>query len=620
MKTKRMKFQAVIQLIICLLLLACANTKTSDNKTVSQKTEIKQQQQLVDAVVIQDEKIANEEIAMKNENISVSIIPPPPPSIAYNMEISAVADEYMVADNAEVAAIGYGSARRSDLTGAVASVSAEKTIGRVPPHMPIVHHSPQFHYYDSMNSEEYNSYKENRFQSATDQPLSTFGLDVNTASYGNVRRIINQGQLPPKDAVRIEEMMNYFKYEYKNPTGKHPINIMTETAQCPWNNKHQIVRIGVKAKEIPNEQLPQANLVFLIDVSGSMDSPNRLPLVKSSMKLLLNNLRDKDRVAIVTYANNVHEVLQSTSANDKQTIMDAIDKLYASGGTAGGDGIQRAYKIAEKNFIKDGNNRIILCTDGDFNIGISSPQELENFIETKRKTGVFLTVLGYGMGNYKDNRLQILSQKGNGNYAYIENIQEANKVLVNEFGGTMYTVAKDAKIQVEFNPAYVNAYRLVGYESRILNKEDFNDDTKDAGDLGAGHTVTALYEIIPVGVENTFGGVDKLKYQQEKPQQATSNSNELLTVKLRYKQPNSDKSEKMEIPVYVNEINKQPSKDFQFAMSVAMFGQLLKDSDFKGNGTYQDVVKLAKSGIGKDEHGYQKEFVRLVEAVDQMTK
>ena len=543
-------------------------------------------------------------------------------------------------ESMEVVGIGQGNTRRADLSGYVSDKMAAPAM-EMEELSEIAYVAPQIaadksyvvsqdmsrqNYYDQAGTEEYNTYKENRFLGAKDQPLSTFGLDVNTASYGNVRRIINQGQIPPRDAVRIEEMINYFAYEYANPTGKHPVNIMTETAVCPWNAKHQIVRIGVKAKDVPNEQLPPANLVFLIDVSGSMQSANRLPLVKTSMKILLNSLRAKDRVAIVTYANNTNEVLQSTPASDKQIILDAIDKLYASGGTNGGDGIQRAYKMAEKNFAKDGNNRIVLCTDGDFNIGISSPQELENLIEAKRKTGIFLTVLGYGMGNYKDNRLQILSEKGNGNYAYIENIQEANKVLVNEFGGTMYTVAKDAKIQVEFNPAYVNAYRLVGYESRMLNKEDFNDDSKDAGDLGAGHTVTALYEIIPVGVDNHFGGVDKLKYQVERSIDVVrnvftaSNNNELLTVKLRYKQPNSDTSERIEVPVLTSEIDKQSSKDFQFAMSVAMFGQLLKESDFKGNATYQDVLKLAKAGIGKDEHGYQKEFIRLVESVGQMTK
>jgi Ca-activated chloride channel family protein len=473
------------------------------------------------------------------------------------------------------------------------------------------------------NEEEYTSLPENRFLEAVSQPLSTFSLDVDAASYSNMRRMVNQGQLPTKDAVRVEELVNYFSYGYKQPTDGHPVRIATEITACPWDSKHKLVRIGVKAKEIPSEKLPASNFVFLIDVSGSMYGPTRLDLVKSSLKLLVNNLREKDRVAIVVYAGAAGEVLPSTTGTDRQKILEAIQNLTAGGSTAGGAGIQLAYKIAEKNFISDGNNRIILCTDGDFNVGVSSNSELESLIESKRKTGVFLTVLGYGMGNYKDSKLQTLAQKGNGNHAYIDNIQEANKVLVNEFGSTMYTVAKDVKIQVEFNPAYVTSYRLVGYESRLLNKEDFNDDTKDAGELGSGHTVTALYEIIPVGVENKYGSVDKLKYQndvQEQPSLLSGYSSELLTVKLRYKKPDEDKSSKLEIPVFANDDKKQPSKDFKFAMAVAMFGQLLRDSDFKGDATYQEVINLAHEGIGEDKHGYRKEFIRLAESVNQLAK
>jgi len=471
------------------------------------------------------------------------------------------------------------------------------------------------------NQEEYASHPENRFLQAINQPLSTFSLDVDAASYSNMRRMVNQGQLPPKDAIRIEELVNYFSYDYKQPTDGHPVRIVTEMTACPWDSKHKLFRIGVKAKEIPSEKLPPSNFVFLIDVSGSMYGPTRLDLVKSSLKLLVNNLRDKDRVAIVVYAGAAGEVLPSTAGTDRQKILEAIQSLTAGGSTAGGAGIQLAYRIAEKNFIPDGNNRIILCTDGDFNVGVSSNSELEELIESKRKTGVFLTVLGYGMGNYKDSKLQTLAQKGNGNHAYIDNIQEANKVLVNEFGSTMYTVAKDVKIQVEFNPAYVSSYRLVGYESRLLNKEDFNDDTKDAGELGSGHTVTALYEIIPVGVENKYGSVDKLKYQNEnQPVLSDNHSPELLTVKLRYKKPNENKSSKLEIPVLAGDEKKQPSKDFKFAMAVAMFGQLLRDSDFKGDATYQKVIDLAREGVGEDKHGYRKEFIRLAESVNQINK
>jgi Ca-activated chloride channel family protein len=466
--------------------------------------------------------------------------------------------------------------------------------------------------------EEYSTFEENRFLSANDHPLSTFSLDVDVASYGNMRRIINEGKIPPKDAIRTEELINYFSYDYPAPAGEHPVNITTEIAPCPWKEKHKIVKIGIKAKEIPTENLPLSNFVFLIDVSGSMEGPTRLDLVKSSLKLLVNNLRDKDRVAIVVYAGAAGEVLPSTSGKDRQKILEALGDLSAGGSTAGGEGIMLAYKVAEKNFISKGNNRIILCTDGDFNVGMSSNSELEKLIESKRETGIYLTILGYGMGNYKDSKLKTLSQKGNGNHAYIDNIQEANKVLVQEFGSTMYAVANDVKLQVEFNPAHVNYYRLIGYETRLLNNEDFNDDKKDAGELGSGHTVTALYEIIPAGVENPYkGNVDDLKYQKDREQ--TGNSSEMLTVKLRYKKPGEEESKKLEVPVSAI-ADKQVSKDFKFAMSVAMFGQLLRDSEFKGDATYSKVVDLAKEGIDNDGYGYRTEFIRLTEAVNQMAK
>jgi Ca-activated chloride channel family protein len=520
----------------------------------------------------------------------------------------------------EVVVVAYGCQKRSTVCGSVSSFSGHHQSISVADCK-----ASNFTYSQLKEDvEEYSTYKENRFFTANDQPLSTFSLDVDAASYSNMRRMVNQGQIPPKDAIRIEELINYFSYKYDAPTGDNPVNIVTESATCPWNEKHKLVRIGVKAKEIPSENLPASNFVFLLDVSGSMQSPNKLELVKSSLKLLSNNLRSKDRVAIVVYAGAAGVVLESTAGNDRPKIIEAIEKLTAGGSTAGGAGIELAYKIAEKNFISNGNNRIVLCTDGDFNVGVSNPAELENLIESKRKTGVFLTVLGYGMGNYKDNKLQTLSEKGNGNHAYIDNLQEANKVLVNEFGSTMYTVAKDVKLQIEFNPAYVNAYRLIGYESRLLNKEDFNDDTKDAGELGSGHTVTALYEIIPVGVKNTFGGVDDLKYQKQKSStdspKLNNNSGEILTVKLRYKLPSENISKKMEVPVYVEKSNVTASSDFQFVMAIAMFGQILKNSDFKGNATYQTVLDYAKNGIGTDIHGYRKEFIRLVESVDQLVK
>ncbi len=520
----------------------------------------------------------------------------------------------------EVIVVGYGINHKSSMCGSVAEVGKQKVLLGNVSGIAVRGYS-SYRAINDERTEEYASFQENRFKSAGDEPLSTFSLDVDAASYGNVRRMINNGQMPEKDAVRVEELINYFSYNYPQPAGEHPVNILTESAVCPWQPKHQLVRIGVKAREIPSANLPASNFVFLLDVSGSMDVPNKLALVKSSIKLLVNNLRDKDRVAIVVYAGAAGVTLESTKGTDKQKILEAIDKLQAGGSTAGGEGIQLAYKIAEKNFIKEGNNRIILCTDGDFNVGVSDEKGLEKLIADKRKSGVFLTVLGYGMGNYKDNKLQILSEKGNGNHAYIDNLQEANKVLVNEFGSTMYTVAKDVKIQVEFNPKYVNAYRLVGYESRLLNKEDFNDDTKDAGELGSGHTVTAIYEVIPVGVENTYGGVDKLKYQAEqKIKPVLSNSNELMTVKLRYKNPDEDKSRKLEIPVLANVSKTNASVDLNFQMAVAMFGQLLRKSDFKGDATYEKVIELAKKGLDEDKHGYRREFIRLVESVAQLAK
>ena len=522
----------------------------------------------------------------------------------------------------EVTIVAFGSQKKESVVGSVTSVSPSQLrrssnglrdaiAGRI---AGVVWES---------DTEEYGTFKENRFFPVEKQPLSTFSLDVDVASYGNIRRMINQGKMPPQEAVRIEEMINYFSYNYVQPTDGHPIRIMTETTLCPWNKKHQLLRIGVKAKEIPSEELSASNFVFLIDVSGSMYDANKLPLVKSSMKLLVNNLRPQDRVAIVTYAGAAGEALPSTSGADKQKIIDALESLYARGSTAGGEGIQLAYKIAEKNFMKEGNNRVILCTDGDFNVGVSSNEGLETLIESKRKSGIFLTVLGYGMGNYKDSKLQTLAEKGNGNHAYIDNLQEANRVIVNEFGSTMHTIAKDVKIQVEFNPAFVNAYRLIGYESRLLEDEDFNDDLKDAGELGPGHTVTALYEIVPVGVKAPVGSVDPLKYQSPEKETATSkltDSKELLTVKLRYKKPDEEVSRKLEVSVLSKDVDKNPSEELSFIMSVAMFGQLLRDSDFKGDASYAKVIELARKGLNDDPNGYRREFIRLVETVEQLEK
>jgi Ca-activated chloride channel family protein len=483
--------------------------------------------------------------------------------------------------------------------------------------------STPYYDYDSMNRESYREFEENDFLSPYEHPLSTFAVDVDVASYANVRRMINQGGLPPKDAVRIEEMVNYFSYAYPQPEGSDPVRISTEIGFSPWNSQNRLLKIGLKAKEIPAENLPFSNFVFLIDASGSMLGHGRLDLVKASLKLLLNNLRDKDRVAIVAYAGAAGEVLPSTPANDKQKILDALYALSAGGSTAGGAGIQLAYKIAEKNFIPNGNNRVILCTDGDFNVGISSNGDLEKLIAERRKTGIFLSVLGYGMGNYKDDKLQTLAQAGNGNHAYIDNLQEANRVLVNEFGSTMYAVAKDVKLQIEFNPALVQAYRLVGYETRLLNDEDFDDDDVDAGEMGAGHTVTAFYEIVPAGVNsNVFDAenVDPKKYQR--PADSETDivaTNNLLHIRLRYKPIDSDVSKKIEQFV-VDNGGGTVSDDFRFASSVVMMGMLLRDSKYKVEATYDKAIEAANRGLGNDPLGYRREFVRIAEAAKGITK
>ncbi|WKV13208.1 von Willebrand factor type A domain-containing protein [Marivirga harenae] len=472
------------------------------------------------------------------------------------------------------------------------------------------------------DTEEYEGLDENTFQEATQHPLSTFSIDVDAASYSNMRRFINNGQNPPKDAVRIEEMINYFNYDYKQPTGQDPFSINTEVAPAPWDEKHQLVQIGLQGKVIPTENLPASNLVFLLDVSGSMFAQNKLPLLKSGLKMLVDQLREEDKVSIVVYAGAAGCVLPPTSGKEKDKIIDALQNLQAGGSTAGGAGIELAYKIAKENFMKEGNNRIILATDGDFNVGASSNEAMEDLIEMKRKEGVFLTVLGFGMGNYKDSKMEILADKGNGNYAYIDNILEAKKVLVNEFGGTLFTIAKDVKIQVEFNPANVTAYRLIGYENRKLNNEDFNNDKKDAGELGSGHTVTALYEIIPKGVNSYFKPIDDLKYQENKQKtEKVAYGDELLTVKFRYKAPNEEVSQLI-VKTVDNTITAlgKTSDNFRWSAAVATYGMLLKDSDYLEKGDYKLVTDLAQSAKGKDENGYRIEFIKLVESSSLLAK
>ena len=474
----------------------------------------------------------------------------------------------------------------------------------------------------AFNTEDYENIVENKFLAANQNPLSTFSIDVDEAAYSNIRRYLMNGSIPPAGAVRIEEMINYFDYVYPKPQNGEPFTVNTEISECPWNPQHKLVHIGLQGKEIPTDKLPSSNMVFLVDVSGSMDEPNKLPLVQASLKLLIEQLREKDKVAIVTYAGNAGLVLPSTNGTDKVKIKEAIENLNAGGSTAGGEGIKLAYKIAKENFIKEGNNRIILTTDGDFNVGVSSDDELVRLIEKERKSGVFLSVLGYGMGNYKDNKMQQLADKGNGNHSYIDNINEARKVLVNEFGSTLFAIAKDVKIQIEFNPAIVQAYRLVGYENRMLASEDFNDDTKDAGELGSGHTVTALYEIIPAGVKDDFiKSVDLLKYQANNKSIAGNNNGEIMTIKLRYKKPDEDLSKLISVSVIDNKMTlRNTSDNFRFSAAVAEFGLLLRSSEYKQQATYDQVINLAKGAKGNDTNGYRAEFIKLVESAFSLAK
>ncbi|MEN8248018.1 MAG: von Willebrand factor type A domain-containing protein [Bacteroidota bacterium] len=473
-----------------------------------------------------------------------------------------------------------------------------------------------YNFQPRFNTEGYTAIDENEFLKVTKNPLSTFSIDVDAASYSNIRRFINIGQRPPKDAVRIEEMINYFNYSYPLPEKEDPFSIYTELATCPWNEDHNLVHIGLQGKEIPTENLPTSNFVFLIDVSGSMNSPNKLPLLKSAFNMLVENLRNEDRVAIVVYAGAAGLVLPSTPGNNKAKIKNSINRLTAGGSTAGGEGIELAYHIASENFIEGGNNRIILATDGDFNTGPSSNAHMESLIEKKREERVFLTVLGFGMGNYKDDKMEILADKGNGNYAYIDNLQEARKVLINEFGGTMFTIAKDVKLQIEFNPVKVQAYRLIGYENRLLEDEDFNDDKKDAGELGSGHTVTALYEIIPAGVKSRFiKSVDSLKYQRSLVKEESYNTNEVMTIKFRYKAPDDRKSQLITNYISDNTIDwRNASINFKWSAAVAEFGMLLRDSKYSQSTDIASVTQLAKDARGEDDEGYRREFIRLVES------
>ncbi len=461
------------------------------------------------------------------------------------------------------------------------------------------------------NTEAYDKIDENRFHRVGDDPLSTFSIDVDTASYSNVRRFLNQGTLPPADAVRVEELINYFRFAYKDSEDGAPFSVTTDVSACPWNPRHRLALIGLQARRLTSERTPPRNLVFLLDVSGSMTSPDKLPLVKTAMRMLADTLNPADRVAIVVYAGATGVVLPSTPGDRKPDIQKAIADLQPGGSTNGAAGIQLAYDIASQSFLKNGINRVILATDGDFNVGVTSQGELIRLIEEKREKGIFLSVLGVGTGNLKDSTMEKLADKGNGNYSYLDSLHEARRVLIAEAGATLVTVAKDVKVQVEFNPRAVGAYKLIGYENRILQHQDFNNDKKDAGEIGAGHTVTALYEIIPPGEPLEGTGVDPLKYQEAPKPNGAAKSGELMTVKLRYKQPDGDTSRL--ISVAVNDRVGELTPNLGFAAAIAEFGMLLRKSEFKGQATWATAQELARKYRGDDPDGYRAELVRLID-------
>jgi Ca-activated chloride channel family protein len=560
-----------------ILLYGCTGTPVSDDKTTQQSV-ADSAQNLAASKPVEHRAIKKEyELAVENSGGQIAA---PAPTAESIMQRDALNTSF----------------HRSKIMNPITSYMAAKDHIALP--------------VPEMNTESYTPVGENRFINAINDPLSTFSIDVDTASYANVRRFLTDGSLPPVGAVRVEEMVNYFTYDYPQPeTG--PFSITAEVGPSPWNHDHKLVRIGLQAKEIPAQELPPSNLVFLIDVSGSMNSDNKLPLLQQSMLMLVDELGEKDRVSIVVYAGADRLVLPPTSGKDKETIRKAITSLTSGGSTHGSSGITTAYKLAEQVFMPKGNNRVILASDGDFNVGVTSRGELQKLIEEKCKSGVYLTVLGFGMGNYHDDTMEILADSGNGNYGYIDSLLEAKKVLIKERASTLFALAKDVKIQIEFNPAHVGAYRLIGYENRMLADEDFKDDTKDAGEIGLGHSVTALYEIIPAGAADV-PQVDGLKYS--KVVAPTESAGELMTIKLRYKPLDQETSVLKSIAINNSNtpLDKQ-SSDFRFAASVAGFGMKLKDSEFTKEMSYPELLKLARSGRGSDEEGYRAEFIRLIE-------
>lgn len=517
--------------------------------------------------------------------------------------------EAFVPPPAQAKAVAPDSAAAASAHRAAKKGMAQKSAPSPKPQVPVApYNSPD----NAFNTEAYDKVEENPFLETAGNPLSTFSIDVDTASYANVRRFLRSGSMPYADAVRIEEMVNYFKYDYPGPTGEVPFSVISELTDCPWNKGHKLLHVAVQGKKVSLDKLPPNNLVFLIDVSGSMEEPNRLPLIVSSLKLLVNEMREQDHVAIVVYAGRAGLVLPPTSGKEKRKIVEVLDSLYAEGSTAGGQGIKTAYEVAKQYFDPKANNRVILATDGDFNVGASSDAELERLIEEKRNEGIFLTVLGVGTGNYKDSKMMKLADKGNGNYAYLDSLLEARKVLITEMGGTLLTIAKDVKIQVEFNPASVKSYRLIGYEKRVMRTEDFNNDKKDAGELGSGHTVTALYEIVPA--EGKSPQTSEMRYQKTEIKEEAFKGNELALIKLRFKKPNEDTSSLVTQVIANEQVSfDKASENLRFAASVAEWGLILRNSEYKGEAALEQVLSLARGAKGEDAAGYRAEFIQLVE-------
>jgi Ca-activated chloride channel family protein len=540
------------------------------------------------------------------------------------LKVGAVSEAVVVQESPVAGPVGVSGGVPGGVVGGLANASpppaaAARVAGGAGQGQAIDHlQSRYLHQIPQPDTASYAGIQENRFRRATEHPLSTFSVDVDTASYANVRRFLNEGRMPPPDAVRIEELINYFKYEYPAPRGDAPVAVTTEVAACPWNPKHKLALVGLRATPIRDENTPPRNLTFLLDVSGSMMPQNRLPLVKTAMRMLVDTLRPEDRVAVVVYAGASGVVLRPTAGDRKHVIDSAIAELRAGGSTNGAAGIRLAYDLASESYARGGINRVILATDGDFNVGVTSQPALTRLIEEKRERGIFLSILGVGDDNLKDSTMEMLADKGNGNYSYLDSIQEARRVLIAEAGATLVTVAKDVKLQIEFNPRFVGAYRLVGYENRLLRKEDFNNDRRDAGEMGAGHTVTALYEIVPAGEAVPHGDVDPLKYQVPaappvQAQTVATNSTELMNLRIRYKTPDGDTSRMLEFPVRATASSSKMTPNLGFAAAVAEFGMLARRSEFRGSASWEQAISLARDHRGSDPDGYRAEFIRLLD-------